>query len=496
MDMLLFDRRILLLIPALILPFLAAALLLRACPTRRAVLLLLLPAACSPFLFLTERALLVVFVLDLLLGVVFLWDLFSLSFRQSGLHVARRVERIASLAKRHEVTLQIENRTEKPLTLTVRDDAGVELDAEPAEFKERVIPPKSRETLVYQICPRRRGRLRFESVYLRAGGVFGLWNRYLNYPVESDLHVYPDMKQIDQYELLAKSDRLYQLGVRRMRKIGQDNDFERLRDYGIDDNFKQIDWRATAKRNKLTVKDFQITRNQRLVFLLDCGRMMANRAAGLSLLDHSINAMLMLAYVALRQGDAVGVLCFSNRILRYIAPQPGRFQMNRLLHACHDIFPEQVETRFDDAFYYLNAHCRKRSLVTLVSSVNDPINSERIDQHLTRLIGRHLPMGVFLRDRALFKQMEPFETSLRELRADTRIDDYSIKQALVTGESDRRLADRQMWKAAAAAEIINTRHQAIFNLACRGAITLDLFPEELTAPLINKYLEIKARHLL
>ncbi len=89
--------------------------------------------------------------------------------------------------------------------------------------------------------------------------------------------------------------------------IGQDNEFERLRDFTRDDNYKHIDWRSTARRGKLTVKDFQANQSQRIVFLVDCGRMMANEAAGLSLLDHALNAMLMLSYVALRQGDSVGL---------------------------------------------------------------------------------------------------------------------------------------------------------------------------------------------
>ena len=94
--------------------------------------------------------------------------------------------------------------------------------------------------------------------------------------------------------------------MRRTRKIGQDHEFERLRDYTIDDNYKHIDWRATARRRKLTVKDYQVSQSQRIVFLIDCGRMMTNEAAGLSLLDHSLNAVLMLSYVALRQGDQRG----------------------------------------------------------------------------------------------------------------------------------------------------------------------------------------------
>jgi uncharacterized protein (DUF58 family) len=122
----------------------------------------------------------------------------------------------------------------------------------------------------------------------------------MDYPVPTELHVYPDMKQLAEYALLARKNRLSLLGLRRTRRIGQDNEFERLRDYTLDDNYKFIDWRATARRDKLTVRDFQQNQSQRLIFLVDCGRMMTNQAAGLSLLDHAFNSMLMLSYVARR----------------------------------------------------------------------------------------------------------------------------------------------------------------------------------------------------
>src|SRR6185436_5149072 len=165
---------------------------------------------------------------------------------------------------------------------------------------------------------------------------FGMWRRLLNYDVESEVHVYPDMKQLSEYAVLARTNRLSLVGVRRTRRIGQDNEFERLRDYTPDDNYKYIDWRATARRKKLTVKDFQTNQSQRVIFLLDCGRMMTNEASGLSLLDHSLNAMLMLSYVALARGDAVGLLCFSDEIHGFVPPRSGMKQMNRLLHAAFD----------------------------------------------------------------------------------------------------------------------------------------------------------------
>ena len=191
------------------------------------------------------------------------------------------------------------------------------------------------------------------------------------------------MKQLGEYAVLARTNRLSLLGVKRTRRVGQDNEFERLRDYSVDDNFRHLDWRATARRNKLTVKDFQVNQSQRLIFMLDCGRMMTNEAQGISLLDHSINAMLMASYVALRQGDSVGLICFSDRVHSYVPPRGGMKQMNQLLHSVFNRHPQMVESRYDEAFLYLRTHCLKRSLVVMISNVIDEINSMQVEQYLS-----------------------------------------------------------------------------------------------------------------
>jgi uncharacterized protein (DUF58 family) len=257
------------------------------------------------------------------------------------------------------------------------------------------------------------------------------------------------------------------MGVRRTRKIGQDHDFERLRDYTLDDNYKHIDWRATARRNKLTVKDFQTSQSQRIIFLMDCGRMMTNEAVGLSLLDHSLNAMLMLSFVALKQGDSVGLICFSDQIHTFVPPRGGMNQMNKLLHASFDRFPQLVESRYDQAFFYLSSHCRKRSLVVLMTNVIDEVNAHQVEQYLSTVVGRHLPLGVLMRDHQLFDAADMPHP-----------------------------VDLDLYRAAAAAEILTWRHQVLTDLEHKGVLSLDVFPEDMTAPLVNRYLEIKARHLL
>jgi uncharacterized protein (DUF58 family) len=446
-------------------PLLVAAWWAQVYPSRRLVLLALVPGLVSIGLLAAPSVLVGVIALDALILAAAAGDLLTLP-RRKAFSATREAGRIVSIRKLHPVHLAITNHSRRSFEAVVRDGVPESLHPEPAEFAFAVAG-QSRLALRYDLRASRRGAMTVGPVHVRVRSRLGLWQRLLKYPVQTTLHVYPDMKQLSQYAVLARTDRLNLLGVRRTRRIGQDHDFERLRDYSIDDNYKHLDWRATARRRKLTVRDYQSSQAQRIVFLLDCGRMMTGEAAGLSLLDHAFNSMLMLSYVALRQGDSAGLLCFSDAVHRFVPPRGGLNQMNRLIHAVFDRFPQMVESRYDQAFRYLATHCRKRSLVVLVTNVIDEVNAHQIERYLANLVGRHLPLGILLRDRRLFEAVEA-----EQPRGDA------------------------FWQAAAAADILAWRHQVLTDLASKGVLSLDVFPDKLTAPLINQYLEIKARHLL
>ena len=459
---------LLLLIPLVMLSVLA--LTLRAFPNRPLVILALVPGLASILLvFLPGQwanyLLFPVIAVDGAAIVVALIDLLTLS-RQKDFSVDRKAPRIASLGQSDEIELTVANHGKRDLSIWLRDDVDEELRPDPDGFVLN-LRGKSRTTVHYSIRPTRRGAFKLAKVYLRVRSRVGLWQRFFEYPLPASISVYPDMKQLSKYAILARTNRLSQIGVRRTRKIGQDNEFERLRDFTRDDNFRHIDWRASARRHKLTVKDFQANQSQRIIFLLDCGRMMTNEVEGISLLDHAINSMLMLSYVALQQGDSVGLICFSNSVHTFVPPRGGRSQMNHLLHSTHDRFPQLVESRYDQAFLYLAAHCRKRALVVLMSNLIDEVNAHQVEQYLSSLVGRHLPLGVLMRDQRLFDIAD---------------------QTNPKGED--------LYRAGAAADIINWRQQVLADLESRGVLSLDVFPENMTAPLVNQYLNVKARHLL
>ncbi|MDX1962986.1 MAG: DUF58 domain-containing protein [Pirellulales bacterium] len=450
---------------ASLLPLLGLAAIYRVYPRWPQLGFALLAACVTLILIIYPGGLWLVLLLDGALVLAAMIDLFSLP-RRSHFAVQRETQKIASLRKPQHIRLEVQNYSRRGYLVEIRDDLPPGAIAEPAEFRA-VLFAQTRSLMEYSLTANQRGELTLTKVYLRVRSRWGLWHRDLEYPLHTLLHVYPDMKQLEEYAILARTNRLSLLGVRRTRKIGQDNEFERLRDFTRDDSYKHLDWRSTARRRKLTVRDFQANQSQRIVFMIDCGRMMTNEAAGLSLLDHALNSMLMLSYVALRQGDAVGMLCFSNEIHSYVPPRSGGTQMNRLLHAGFNRFPRLVESRYDEAFLYLSANCRKRSLVILLTNIIDEVNAQQVQRYLGAIAGRHLSLGVLLRDRTLFDAVE-----------------------------NTPRGDQELYAAAAAADLLLWRRQVITRLGTLGVRSLDLFPEEVTAPLINTYLDIKARHLL
>lgn len=535
------ERALYLVFPGLFLLFTIAAACFKTYPTRRAILLAVFSflVSVAGFVFESFVSLVPALLADGLVVVLFLADWISVLFVGRHVTASRTTDEIAALGRPHDVSISLENRSKRPITCEVVDDSNVhatilppiasleELTAEAEEesnltgrnfalFTSRTLAANSCERLDYRLLWNRRGVFALEFVALRFTGALKIWRRYKKVPCVSNFRVYPNLCQLSRQELFARKSQFLMPGVRRTRRVGQDAEFERLRDYTIDDQYKFIDWRATARRNKLIVRDFQTTRNQRVVIALDAGRMTMNRSNGITLFDSALNSTLALAYIALRQGDEVGCLVFSDDVKTFIPPRGGASHMNAIIRGVFDVFPERVESRYDRAFSYLKTHSSKRALVTLATNVLDQRNADQIKSCMTGLCGAHLPLGLFLRERSLFDAVERFDELENGVRSSSENESQDseklrlwmkqYREADPIDELERKLRydaraenlspEDTFFNAGAAAEILNWRRKTLAYLEARGVLSLDVFPEDATAALVNKYLEIKARKLL
>jgi uncharacterized protein (DUF58 family) len=433
-------------------------------PSLRLVLLAVVPLMLGVVAALEPRFVWPMLVADL--GLALLAALDVVLGRRVLVTVEREPPRIFSVGRANAVRLHLHSSARRPLAVQVNDDAAPALAIEGLP-KVVAAAPGAHALVTYHVRPRRRGLYELADHHLRWPTPLGLWSRQLRVASRHPVRVYPDVQAVRTYELLARQSLENRL-VRTVRLRGGENEFEALRDYLRDDEYRAIDWKATARRQKLITREYQQERNQSVLCMLDCGRLMTAESQGLSQLDHALNAVLMLAHVATRAGDQMGLLAFDQRVRAYLAPQSGRRAAQRVVAASYDIHAQIVETDFEAAYGFLSQRLRKRSLVVLFTQVVDEVSARSVVRTVHGLGPRHLPLAVLFRDEALEQMAEP--------RGGSRVTD--------------------LYQRAAAAEAILWRDRLVRDLQEAGALVLHVSPRKLTLALINRYLHIKAQRLL
>jgi len=432
-------------------------------PARSLVILLLVPLALGALTLLDRTLLLPMLAADgAILAVAGLDAFFA---RKPLIFVAREAPEVLSVGRLNRVRLSARSIASRKLRVRVTNDLFADAEAHGLPL-ELDLPAGRSVTGDYQLEPRRRGAYVLGDLYARYSSPLGLWQRQLRFPASSTVRVYPDLKRIRTFELLARHNREYAF-LRATRLKGGESEFERLRDYARDDEYRALDWKATARRQKLTSREYQLESNQNLVFMLEAGRLMTAEVGGLSHFDHALNATLMLAHVALRGGDRVGLVGFDDVLRAFVAPAAGPSAGRRLIQATYGLQPRLVEPDYDAAFEQVALRVRKRSLVILFTQVVDEVLAGLIVRRTRALLRRHLPLVVMFRDSDVEQLLEP-----------------------------RGGEDLELYTRGAAAELLRWRESVLKELRRAGALVLDVAPTELTGSLINRYLEIKARQLL
>jgi len=324
-----------------------------------------------------------------------------------------------------------------------------------------VMEPQERLRLRYRVRPPRRGPHRFDGCDLRLHSPARLWTRRRRLELPSEVRVYPNFAEISRYTLLASSDQLAQMGVRRLQRRGSGAEFHQLRDYRRGDTLRQIDWKATSRTRKLIAREYQDERDQRLLFLLDCGRRMRHLDdQGRGHLDEALNALLLLTYVAVGQGDSVGLMTYGGP-RRWFAPRKEPDTVNRLLAAVYDLEAGLEASDPLTAARELMQRQPRRSLVVFVTNSRDEDHPEllRAVQVLRR---RHLVLVADLRESILDQTLAEPITHHR--------------QALRFHGTHAYLADRRR------------EHERLQHM---GALVLDLLPRQLPIALVNAYFATK-----
>ncbi|MGF1468395.1 MAG: DUF58 domain-containing protein [Sandaracinaceae bacterium] len=364
----------------------------------------------------------------------------------------------------NRVVLQLHNPTDRTLRLTVRDDLPPGWEARPPELTAE-LPPFARRELTYTVSPPRRGRFDFGDLHLRIEGGLRLGARVVRLERAEAARVYPNVLGPRRYELAARLGDLSRLGVRAVRRAGGGGELEQLREYVPGDPYRDLDWKSTAKRLRPVTRVYEQERSQRVLIALDAGRMMAPRLERISKLDHAINAALLLAYVALRQDDRVGLVVFSDRVMRFVPPGKGPAQYRRLLEALYEVEARETFVDFRRLVEFLQVRVPRRSLLVMFSDLLDDAQAGPLVEHVGLLQRRHLPVCVTLRD------------PIAERLAD-----------------DPDEAD--VHRRAAAADLLAEREALKLRLRKRGVGLVEAGVGDLAVATVNRYLDVKARRAL
>lgn len=434
-------------------------------PSSRLVLLAVVPLLLGAVTAIEPSLVWAMLLADL--GIVLLAAADAWLGRRVLVEVEREPPRIFSVGRPNLVRLHLRSTARRALGVLVNDDAALGLAVEGLP-RQVAVAAGARVQLTYHVRPSRRGLYELGDHHLRWPTPLGLWLRQLRVGSRHPVRVYPDVQAVRSYELLARQSLENRL-VRTVRLRGGENEFEALRDYQRDDDYRAIDWKATARRQKLITREYQQERNQSVLCMLDCGRLMTAESQGLSQLDHALNAVLMLSHVATRAGDQVGLCAFDTRVRAYLPPQSGRRAVQRVIAASYDIHAEIVETDFEAAYGFLSQRLRKRSLIVLFTQVVDEVSARQVVRTVRGLLPRHLPLAVLFRDDELDQMAEP--------------------RVGLAKPGD-------LFGRAAAAEAILWRERLVRELQEAGALVLHISPSKLTLGLINRYLRIKAQRLL
>ena len=413
-------------------------------------------------MFNVGRVLLLLFVMAVVADVVLLW-------RLRGAQAFRSMADRFSNGDENVVRIRVENNYLFPIDVEVIDEIPFVFQRRDVCFRAK-IEKQEAKTIKYSLRPTRRGVYGFGRVRVFVASPLGLVQRRYTCGEPQDVKVYPSFLMLHQYELLAISNNLTEMGIKRIRRVGHHTDFEQIKDYVAGDDFRTINWKASARRSKLMVNVYQDERSQQIYSVIDKGRVMQQAFQGMTLLDYSINASLVLSYVAMYKEDRAGLATFSSDFDTFVpaSRRPGHMQM--LLETLYAQQTEFGETDYSALVANLNKHVTKRSLVVLYTNFTGLVSMQRQLPYLQQLNQRHRLLVVFFEDE-----------ELKEYLA------HNLSTA------NHQPSTEEYYRHVMADRFVYEQRLIVSTLRQHGILSLLTTPQNLSVDVINRYLEMKSR---
>ena len=430
-------------------------------PTRRtgvlalvvAIVVLLLPLdGLWPVLLLANLVLLLVVLVDV-----------ALATDPRRLEIDRELPPVIALRGAGEVTWRVRNPTNRTLRIALADELAPSLRASTRRLRGTV-PGGAILRSTASLRPSRRGRFEIDGIVVRVEGPLGIGARQRWVEVPDLLRIHPAFPSREEAELRITRARILEVGLRSAKGRGGGTEFDQLREYGVDDEVRRIDWAATARAGKAMVRTYRAERNQNVILLLDNGRVMAGQVADVPRVEHAMDALMCLTTIATRLGDRCGLVAFDRTVRSVLPARSGRDQLGRMAEAMFDLEPALVESDYRGAFTHALARFRRRSMIVLFTDLVEQAVGESLLPALPLLVRHHIVLVAAVRD--------PDVVTWATAAPDDVSDAY---------------------RATAATMALAERDRAIARLRGLGAIVIDVPPGQLAPRLADTYLELKAR---
>ncbi len=436
----------------------AARAIVSVVPTRR---LAIIVAACAPVWLLSSVAGAIAIVAIVVAVVA---DLLLLPAKwQIG---AERIVRTnVGLGDAERGEYRVRSTSARAIRFTLFDALPPVIESPEARGVVHMLAASGETTIPFSFVARERGSWPLGPVALRIVGTPGLIQHTLRYDPADSVLVTPSLAGVRNLRLLAIQHRLRDAGIRSIRKRGEGSSFASLREYAVGDDPRHVDWKATARRQKIMTREYTIEQGQTVMIAVDAGRMMTQLASGVPRFEYALSAATLLASVAVQAGDHVGLLLFDNELRAFVPPARGDKAIRGIRQALIPARATMTEPDYATAFRTLATRHRKRSLIVLFTDVIDPRSSQAVIAHTVRSAMRHLLVVVALRN------------------------DELVSAAIPTQHS----SSSDLYASVAAEELLGARNEAIVRMRRAGVSVLDVSPKKLASAVVNHYLELKAR---
>jgi len=393
-------------------------------------------------------------------------DSFLLFFSKGHIYANREVPEKLSNGDQNELEIQVKNHYSFSANITIIDEIPFQFQKRDFKLTSK-LKPKQAKAYKYQLRPTERGIYSFGKINIFVQSPIGFISKRYTFNNNYEVAVYPSFLQLRKYMLLAFTNRLFDYGLKKIRRIGHTMEFEQIKDYVQGDDLRTINWKATAKRGQMMVNQYQDEKSQPIYSIIDRGRVMKMPFKELSLLDYAINASLVISNIAIKKQDKAGILTFSNKIENRVVPDRRSNQMNLILESLYKVSTDFVESDFSHLYYDIKRNVKQRGLLMLYTNFETMDGLKRQLPFLQSIAKQHLLVVIFFENTELSSFIQKPAHSAQEIFDQTIAEKFIYEKKLIVNELNKY-----------------------------GIQTILTKPENLTIDTINKYLEIKARGLI